>query len=220
MIITLDGPAGSGKSTAARLLAERLKFFHLDTGAIYRSVAYLCKLNNIPLSNEEEVAKVAFRMRIEFVKENNRQRVIVNGEDVSERIRTPEISIGASDVGKLKKVRQALIDVQRRFAENNNIVAEGRDMGTVIFPNADMKFYLDASDVVRAKRRQLELKEKGIEEDFEKVLEDIRLRDIQDSKRDIAPLKPAEDAIIVNTDNMGIEDVLNYLLSEVKARWR
>lgn len=218
MIVTIDGPAGSGKSTAARILSERLNFFHLDTGAIYRSVAYLAKLNGISWTDEDAVADIARGLDIRFDTES--RRVFVRGEDVTEKIRTPDISIGASDVGRLKKVREALIDIQRRFGVNNNIVAEGRDMGTVIFPFADVKFFLDASLEVRAKRRQLELLSRGIREEFDKVLNDVKLRDIQDSQRDIAPLRPAEDAIIVNTDNMNIEEVVQFLYQEVKKRWR
>lgn len=220
MVITIDGPAGSGKSTAAKLLASRLGFFHLDTGAIYRSVAYLALKNSVPFNSEERLAKIASDMKIEFLRDNEKNKVIVNGEDVTDKIRTPEISLGASDVGKLRKVRVALVDVQREFAKNNNIVAEGRDMGTVIFPEAEVKFYLDASIEVRAERRQKELAQKGIIKDLKEVIEEQRIRDEQDSKRDIAPLKPAEDAIILNTDRMNIDEVLEFLYSEVKKRWK
>ncbi|MCX7958928.1 MAG: (d)CMP kinase [Deltaproteobacteria bacterium] len=220
MIITIDGPAGSGKSTAARLLAERLGFFHLDTGAIYRSIAYLTKKNGIPLNDERGIVDIASGIDIDFVIQDKVKKVIANGEDVTEKIRMPEISNAASDVAKIAGVRSALIDIQRRFAEGRNIVAEGRDMGTVIFPYADLKFFLNASPRVRAKRRELELRLKGIDESFSKVLEDIERRDIQDSQRDVAPLRPANDAIMVDTDNMNIEEVLEFLLSEVKRRWK
>lgn len=220
MIITIDGPAGSGKSTAAKLLAERLGFFHLDTGAIYRSIAYLAQKDGISWEDEDGLENVVKNLTIDFRLENNIRKVFANGEDVSDKIRTPEISMGASNVAKIKKVRNALIDIQRRFAVDKSVVAEGRDMGTVIFPYADIKFFLDASLEVRAKRRYLELKSKGINEDFEKVLENAKRRDIQDSQRDIAPLRPADDAIIVNTDNMNIEEMVNYLHSEVLRRWK
>ncbi len=220
MIVTIDGPAGSGKSTAAKLLAEKLGFFHLDTGAIYRSIAYIAKKKGILWDNEEGVADIAGSLDIDFRVENGTRKVYANGEDVTELIRLPEISTGSSDVAKLKKVREALVDVQRRFAESRNIVAEGRDMGTVIFPYADIKFYLDASIEIRAKRRQLELRLKGIEADFDKVLEDARKRDLQDSKRDVAPLRMAEDAILINTDNIGIDEMVELLYAEVKKRWK
>ncbi|MCX7943196.1 MAG: (d)CMP kinase [Deltaproteobacteria bacterium] len=220
MIVTIDGPAGSGKSTAARGLADKLGFFHLDTGAIYRSIAYLAKKRGISWLDEDEIEKIASNVNINFTTNGGEKRVIVDGEDVTEDIRKSDISIGASDIARHKKVRMALVDVQRRFALNKSIVAEGRDMGTVIFPNADVKFYLDASLEVRAKRRQIELLSKGIKEEFECVLEDIKRRDMQDSQRDIAPLKPAEDAIIINTDNMGIKEVLELLYFEVKKRWK
>jgi len=219
VIITIDGPAGSGKSTAARLLSDRLGFFHLDTGAIYRAIAYLSKKADILWSDEEGVEKIALNIDIDFIKDGDRIKVMANGEDVTEKIRTPEISIGASDVGRLKRVRAAL-DIQRRFGNKNNIVAEGRDMGTVIFPYADVKFYLSASVEVRADRRYKELIKKGINQDYKRVLEEVRIRDEQDSNREVAPLRPADDAIIVDTDRMGIEDVLNFLEDEVRKRWR
>ncbi|MGC8926558.1 MAG: (d)CMP kinase [Myxococcota bacterium] len=220
MIITIDGPAGSGKSTSAKLLAQRLGFFHLDTGAIYRSVAYLLKKESISFDDEEKASEIASRMKIDFIRDKGHYKVVVNGEDVTDKIRLPEISIGASDVGKLKKVRMALIEVQRGFARVNNVVAEGRDMGTVIFPEAEAKFYLDASFDVRAERRQKELAERGIIKDLREIIEELKKRDDQDSKRDIAPLKPARDAIIVNTDKMGVDEVVEFLYSEVKKRWK
>ncbi len=218
VIITIDGPAGSGKSTAAKLLAKRLGYFHLDTGAIYRSITYICLKNGISTSDEDAVADIAKNINIEFVRNGESLRVIANDEDVTEKIRAPEVSMGASDIGKLRRVREELIDIQRRFARQNNIVAEGRDMGTVIFPEADVKFFLTASSEVRAKRRFLELKDKRTNVKFEDVLKDVERRDIQDMNRDVAPLKPAEDAIIVNTDNMNIEEVLEYLFRESTSR--
>lgn len=221
MIITIDGPAGSGKSTAARLLATRLGFFHLDTGAIYRSIAYVCIKNQISRLDEEVVTAIAKGTSIEFVKDGEDIRVIANGEDVSEKIRTPDVSLGASDVGRLRGVREALVDIQRKVvSNNNNVVAEGRDMGTVIFPYADLKFFLDASLEVRAKRRFLEFISKGIDIGFDDVLLDTQKRDLQDLSRDVAPLRPAEDAIVIDTSNMDVEDLLDYLLKETKKRWR
>ncbi len=211
MIVTIDGPAGSGKSTVAKIIAIRYNFIYLDTGAIYRSLAYLAKNLGIDVEDEERVISIIPKMSIDFVKVGDNQRVFLNGIDVTVEIRTEEIGMLASKVSRHRGVRSSLLGFQRSFKEKGDIVAEGRDTGTVVFPEAEVKVFLTASIEERARRRWKELMERGIEEDFEKILESIKIRDEQDSGRDIAPLIPAEDAIIIDTTNLSIEDVVERI---------
>lgn len=219
MIVAIDGPAGSGKSTVAKLLAKRLGFTYLDTGAIYRALGYLAKEKGVSLEDEEALAELAKEMKLSFEDSGEGIKVILNGEDVTRAIRTEEAGMAASIVSKHPKVRKALLDLQRRFAEKGDLVAEGRDMGTVVFPNAEVKVFLTASCEVRARRRYKELKEKGMNVSFEEVLESVKKRDQQDATRSVAPLKPADDAVIIDTSNMGIEDVVNKIARLVEA-WK
>lgn len=211
MIVTIDGPAGSGKSTVAKIIAIRYNFIYLDTGAIYRSLAYLAKSLGIDVEDEERILPIIPGMNIDFVKVGDSQRVLLNGVDVTLEIRTEEIGMLASKVSRHKGVRKSLLDFQRSFKEKGDIVAEGRDTGTVVFPEADIKVFLTASAEERARRRWKELMERGIEEDLEKILESIKRRDEQDSSRDIAPLIPAEDAVIIDTTNLSIEEVVERI---------
>ena len=219
MIVAIDGPAGSGKSTVAKLLAKRLGFIYLDTGAIYRALGYLAKEKGVSLEDEEALVELAKKMELSFEDSEEGIKVILNGKDVTSAIRTEEAGMAASIVSKHPKVRKTLLDLQRCFAEKGNLVAEGRDMGTVVFPNAEVKVFLTASCEVRAKRRYKELKEKGVDVSFEEVLESVKKRDQQDATRSVAPLKPADDAVIIDTSDMGIEDVVDKIAGLVEA-WK
>lgn len=214
MIVTMDGPAGSGKSTAARQLARRLGFAFLDTGAMYRAVAYASLERNLPLDDEAAVGNLARSLRMAF----DGDRLIVDGNDVTDRLRTPEVTSAASRVAVLPMVREALVKLQREAARGKNMVTEGRDQGTVVFPKAGCKFFLTADQKERARRRALELEEQGQTVDLEEVLNQIVERDERDASRDIAPLKPAEDALIIDSTSLEFEEVLARLEQIVRER--
>ncbi|BAT71653.1 cytidylate kinase [Thermosulfidibacter takaii ABI70S6] len=215
MIIAIDGPAGSGKSTVSKLVAQKLGATYLDTGAIYRALGYLALKKGVSLDDEDSLEKLARAMKLEMYTTEEGQKVLLEGEDISKRIRTEEIGMAASKVSRHPKVRAALLDLQRSFAQKGSVVAEGRDTGTVVFPNADIKIFLTASPEVRARRRYLELKEKGIKADYDDILESVLQRDKQDSSRSVAPLRPAEDAVIIDTSDLSIEEVVNSILKLV-----
>ncbi|MFA7464211.1 MAG: (d)CMP kinase [Syntrophales bacterium] len=212
-IITIDGPAGAGKSTIAREVARRLSYRYLDTGALYRALAYKALRKGI--SGEEGLASLCRETRIEVRLDQDKTSVFVDGEDVTGRIRTPEIGMAASEISALPVVREALLSVQRDIAKEGGIVAEGRDMGTVVFPEADFKFFLDASPEERGRRRFLELREKDPGIEAEGVLRDLEKRDIQDRKRKIAPLKPPKGAIIVDSTGLSVEDVVENVIKAI-----
>ena len=205
MIIAIDGPSGSGKSTISKEIAKSLNIEHLDTGAMYRLLALY--LSNIGKDFSIENVK-------DFNIEQKKNTFYLNGKDVSKDIREHKISKMASDVSKIKEVREYLVDMQRKISKSKSIILDGRDIGTVVFPNADFKFYLDASLEERAKRRTLELKNI----DYNQVLEDIKKRDFQDSTRENSPLKVAEDAIYIDTTNMSKAEVLEKILNTIKGR--
>lgn len=211
-VIAIDGPSGAGKSSISRLVAERLGFQFLDTGALYRATAlYLRRRGLKENSSNEEIANALKGVQIVFIS----GKVFLNSEDVSEEIRTPEAGHYASVFSARKAVRDFLLDLQRDAAVHNDIVAEGRDMTTVVFPNAWKKFFLDASEEGRAKRRCLQLKEKGIDITMEEALKDVRERDIRDCSRDIAPLKRADDAIYIDTTDMSLNAVVDKVLKDL-----
>lgn len=211
MIVTIDGPAGSGKSTVAKLLAKIFGLIYLDTGAIYRSLALFALRKGVSWEEEDKLVELVKEMKIEFIPTETNQKVILNDEDITEMIRTEEIGMGASIVSRHKKVRAALVNLQRSFKEKGSLVAEGRDTGTVIFPEAEVKVFLTADITERAKRRWKELKEKGIDADLNSILESLKKRDLQDSTRKVAPLVPAEDAVIIDTTNLTIDDVVKRI---------
>ncbi len=218
IIVAIDGPSGSGKSTVAKRLAGRLGYMYIDTGAMYRAVALQAKRDNIDINDSAALIRLCESVKLEFVPDNGGLRTILNGEDVSEAIRTPEMSMAASDISARKEVRQALLSLQRRMGENGGVVLEGRDVGTVIFPNAEAKFFLDASLEERGKRRYKELAAKGMNVTLEQTVEDVRKRDINDSSREIAPLKMADDAVLVDSTNLGVEEVVEKMIEVIKAR--
>jgi cytidylate kinase len=208
-VIAIDGPSGAGKSSISRLVAERLGFQFLDTGALYRATAlYLRRRGLKEDSSDEEIANALKGVQIVFIDE----KVFLNSEDVSEEIRTTEAGHYASVFSARKAVRDFLLNLQRDAAVHNDIVAEGRDMTTVVFPNAWKKIFLDASEEGRAKRRCLQLKEKGMDITMEEALKDVRERDIRDRSRDIAPLKRTDDAIYIDTTDMSLNAVVDKVL--------
>jgi CMP/dCMP kinase len=210
-IVAIDGPAGAGKSTVARELARRLGFTIVDTGAIYRAVALAARRANVAWEDDEGLSRLLDAgLGISFVPGSDNQRVLLHGEDVTEAIRAPEISRGASVVSARPVVRRKLLGLQRQLgrAAGQGAVLEGRDIGTVVFPDADVKFFLTASDEARAARRHAELHDRGLSVPLQEVLADQRQRDKDDSERAIAPLKPAPDAIVVDTTGMDLGEVV------------
>lgn len=218
LVVTIDGPAGAGKSTVAKALARRLGYSLLDTGAIYRSVALVAKQRGIPWDDAAHVAGVARDLAIEFKFVGDTNSTFVVGEDVSTAIRTPEISQGASQVSAHGPVRAALLDLQRRLGAGGGVVVEGRDTGTVVFPHADAKFFLSATDEERARRRVEELRLAGKPVDFAVTLAELRERDHRDSSRDVAPMKAADDAIVIDSSTMTIEQVVDAMATACAHR--
>lgn len=205
--IAIDGPAGAGKSTIAKQLAKELGFVYLDTGAIYRTVGYHMDLMGIGPKDVDGVKRLLDDVNIEITySDDGLQHMILNGADVTDEIRTPAMSKIASQISAHAFVRDFLMDTQREVARKNNVIMDGRDIGTVVLPYADVKIYLTASAEVRAKRRMLELQEKGSKDSFEKVLAEIIQRDQQDMNRPVAPLKQAEDAVLVDTSELNLEE--------------
>lgn len=209
--IAIDGPAGAGKSTIARALAERLGFLYVDTGAIYRTLAYYVSQNE-----GKPMEELLQKVKIELRREKGEQRMFLFGEDVTEKIRTQEIGEAASKISALPEVRSSLLSLQRRIAEEENVVMDGRDIGTVVLPNADLKLFLTASPRVRAERRKKQLLEKGEDHRIEDILKEIEERDYRDEHRAIAPLKKAEDAVLVDAGEMSLEEELSYLENLVR----
>ena len=207
--IAIDGPAGAGKSTIAKRLAKELGYYYVDTGAIYRTVAYFMDLLGIAPKDVDGVTRYIDELTIEIeYDEEGQQHMIMNGMDVTGDIRTPDISQKASLISAHAVVRDMLLDMQRDVARKHNVIMDGRDIGTVVLPRANVKIFLTASAEVRAQRRHLELQAKGSKDSFEKVLAEIKQRDHQDSTREIAPLKQAKDALLVDTSNMDIDAVI------------
>ena len=210
--IAIDGPAGAGKSTIARALAKELGYYYVDTGAIYRTVAYFMDLLGISPKDTDGVSRYIDELTIDiYYDENGLQHMLMNDIDVTDDIRTPDISQKASLVSAQPVVREMLLDMQRDVARENNVIMDGRDIGTVVLPKADVKIFLTASAEVRAQRRHVELQAKGAKDSFEQVLSDIQRRDHQDSTRAIAPLKAAKDAVTVDTSGMDIDDVVETI---------
>lgn len=216
-VVTIDGPSGSGKSTASKLVAKRLGYNYLDTGAMYRAFA-LIVLEKGWENNKSKYVKLLKDFSVDFKVRNNNQRVFCEDRDITEAIRMPDVSMWASTLSKEKEVREKMFILQRRIGESGKIVAEGRDMGTVVFKDAFAKFFLIASAEVRAERRWKELKEKGINQSLQEVISDIIKRDEQDTQRDIAPLKPADDALIIDTSNLSIDEVVSKIYDNVLER--
>lgn len=213
--VAIDGPAGAGKSTISRKAANSLGFIYVDTGALYRTVGVSALRNKVDMESDEAIASVLPQTKVEMKFIDGEQRMFLNGEDVSAEIRYPEASMAASRVSAVPAVRDFLFNLQRELAENNNCVMDGRDIGTVVLPNAQVKIFLTASPECRADRRYKELCEKGIEASYDDVLADIIKRDYNDSHREIAPLKPAEDSILLDTSGNELEDSIKLVADTI-----
>ncbi|MGA7829186.1 MAG: (d)CMP kinase [Geobacteraceae bacterium] len=218
MVVAIDGPSGAGKSTVARRLAERLGYLYIDTGAMFRTVALCVQRAKISLDDDDAVAALCRDLEITFVRNQGSYRVLANGEDVSDAIRTPEISLLTSRISTKKVVREVLLHEQRRMGRSGNVVLEGRDIGSVVFPHAEVKFFLSASPEERGRRRFLELQTKGEAVTLEKTIAEVIARDAQDEQREHAPLCMAEDALAIDSDGVSIEEVLGRMEKIVRQR--
>ena len=216
--VAIDGPAGAGKSTIAKKLAEELGFIYVDTGALYRAIGLYVLRRGGDVSSEDAVAGLLTGIKIDLAFVGLEQRVILNNEDVTGKIRTEAVSMAASAVSALKSVRAFLLNLQRHLAEENNVVMDGRDIGTVVLPNADVKIFLTASPEERARRRYEQLINKGMSADYDAVLKDLLKRDYDDSHREAAPLKAADDAIFVDTTGNELEQSVEILRNIIKER--
>ncbi len=219
-VITIDGPSGSGKGTVAALLAARLGWNFLDSGALYRLLAFAARNHGVDLTNEESLKVLAAHLDVQFGADKNGHgmRIVLEGEEVTQAIRNEQVGAGASQVAALPAVREALLQRQKAFREPPGLVADGRDMGTVVFPDAPLKIFLTASAEERARRRFLQLKAKGDDVNLASLLDEIRARDERDTQREVAPLKPADDAVQLDSTELSIEQVLGQILSEVAKR--
>ena len=216
--IAIDGPGGAGKSTLAKRLAERLGCVYVDTGAIYRTVGLYVRRNEVSPSDAQAVEKLLPSLDISLEYVDGKQRMFANGEDVTDYLRTPEMSMYASAVSALPCVRAFLLESQRSLARRYSVIMDGRDIGTVVLPNADVKIFLTADERERARRRWLELREKGGEDTFEQVLADLRKRDAADSSRAIAPLAAAEDAVTLDTTELDLDESLEAMLAIIDGK--
>lgn len=209
--VAIDGPSGAGKSTIARLLAREFKFLYVDTGALYRAIGLYMLQKGVKLTEHERICSLLPEINLKLKYLNGEQRVLLNNKDVSEEIRKPEVSMAASAVSAIPKVREFLLDLQRDIALTNNVIMDGRDIATVVLPKAQIKIFLSASAKERAKRRYLQLKQKGIDCDFQQVYDELKTRDYNDSHRDIAPLKPSPEAIIVDTSEKTLQQSVEIM---------
>ncbi|QDG54037.1 (d)CMP kinase [Persicimonas caeni] len=219
MIVAIDGPAGAGKSTIAHRVAEELDFQLIDTGAIYRTVAYRALEDGKDLDSPEEVATLAASLHLDFERNDDGENVLYcDGEPMGNEIRTPHVTRASSQISSIPAVRQALLGIQRELGKRESSVLEGRDIGTVVFPDAEAKIFLTASREVRAHRRLDQMKERGMDGDLDEVLAEIVDRDRRDMERDIAPLKKADDAVEIDTSELEIEDVVQRILEVVEEK--
>ena len=215
-IITVDGPSGAGKGTLCYALAEKLGYALLDSGAIYRVTALAALQRKTDLTNESALAELARHLDIQFIPQNGEVNILLAGMNVSHLIRTQEVADAASKVAVFPEVRSALLQLQQDFAKNDGLIADGRDMGTVVFPNAQVKLFLDASAEERAKRRYKQLQNKGINGNFEQILAEIKERDFRDRNREVAPLKPADDALLLDSTTLSIGEVIYNALDYIR----
>jgi len=215
LLITIDGPAGAGKTTVSRALADRLGYRYIDTGALYRGIALAAKNRGVDPQNDDDLKLLCGDIDLNFVRQKDGLDLFLNGENISDRIRTPEITMMASAVSARPVVRKFLLKLQKDLGREKAAVFEGRDMGTVVFPEADLKFFLDASTNTRARRRYDEQKSKN-SQSLNEVQRDIQQRDRNDSTRDVAPLKPAADAIVIDSTEMQVDEVVDFMVSRLE----
>lgn len=216
ILIAIDGPAASGKSTTAKILAEKLKIGYLDTGAMYRAITLKFLTKNVELENHAEIQRLLDSTEISLNYSNQGLKVLLDKKDVSETIRTPEINKAISKISNIPEVRRKMVALQRHIGQTGSWVIDGRDIGTVVFTNADLKIFMFACAEVRAKRRLIEYEKKGISASFEKVVNEIRKRDEYDSTRQNSPLKPAEDSILLDTSELSLEEQVDFIYQKVK----
>ena len=216
--IAIDGPAGAGKSTIARRIASQLGWLYVDTGALYRAVGLSGLRRGVDTASREAILPLLPQIKVELCYRDGEQRVLLDGEDVSEAIRENPASMAASNVSAMQEVRDYLFDLQQQIAREHNVVMDGRDIGTVVLPQAQVKIFLTAAPEERARRRQRQLAEKGIQVDFDQLLEEVKQRDWQDSHRDAAPLRQAEDAILCDTTHLDLDQSVDKILQIVKER--
>ncbi len=217
-IVAIDGPAGSGKGTITNLVGKKMNLINIDTGATFRSVTLAMLKQNIKINETEKIEKLLENIQIEFKNEGEEQKVILNSEDVTTQIREKPVNDFVSEVSTIKIVREKMLQLQRKIAEGKNVIMEGRDIGTTVFPNADVKIYLDATPEERAKRRVLQNQQKGINLTYEEVLENVKTRDKIDSERELSPLKQAEDAIYIDSTNMKIPEVVKKICKIIQKQ--
>lgn len=221
MQIAIDGPAGAGKSTISKFIAAEMGYLYIDTGAMYRAIGYKAIKENIDLDDNKKVEAMAQESDIELKITDHGQSIFLDGKDVTPFIRTPEVSMAASKVSAIGAVRKTLVDLQRKIAGSNNVIMDGRDIGTVVLPDAEIKIFLTASAEDRAMRRYLELKEKGVDVNYQEVLEDMETRDYNDSHRAESPLKAADDATVIDTSGQtlgeSVQTIVEFIKSRVKA---
>lgn len=215
--VAIDGPAGAGKSTIAKAAAKELSFIYVDTGALYRTIALAC-VRSGAIDDNDAIVSLLDNIKVELKYVDGVQAVYLDGEDVSAFIRTPEISMGASKVSAIPAVRAYLLDLQRNIAKENNVIMDGRDIATVVLPNADVKIFLFASPECRAERRYKEFIEKGEDVKYEDVLADVNERDYNDSHREIAPLKPSEDSVMADTSELDLEQSIQLIIDIIKEK--
>ena len=218
MIVAIDGPAGSGKGTITEIVSKELNLINISSGGAYRCVALLAIENNIEIWQKEKILDVLNSSTIEFKNENGKDVIFLNGKDVTNRIKENDVANIVSQISSIKEVRFKLNEIFRQCAKGKNVIMEGRDIGTYVFPNADVKLYLDASEEIRAQRRGRQNKEQGIETNYEEVLENLRFRDKNDREKEVAPLKQAEDAVYINSDNMTPQQEADEVIKVIKSK--
>lgn len=216
LTIAIDGPSGSGKSTSARLVAQQLGYTYVDTGAMYRAITLHVLNHAVPMRDKSRVVQAAAEVQIQFTRTGQRLEVLLDGKNVTDAIREPRVDKAVGHVSEIPGVRAILVNLQRSLAEEGGIVMEGRDIGTRVLPNADLKFYMDADLSARAKRRQEQLKNQGIDVEFATVKQELKARDKRDSEREESPLRPAEDAVRIDTTHLTIDEQVEFIVERVR----